>query len=78
MHSNFITPPDFVETVLILDATEEQIKSCAEAVKMSGKSYNVYFYNFDMNNHDWYKRVANIADLLVDARLVDPVTHFNK
>lgn len=65
MHSNFITPPDLVETVVVVDATEEHIKALAEHVKVLGKAYNVYFYNTDMKNFDWLGKVLDRADTVL-------------
>lgn len=65
MHSNFITPPDLVETVLVVDASEENIKSLAEGIKLTGKPYNVYFYNSEMKNFDWLSKVIDRADLVL-------------
>jgi len=65
MHSNFITPPDLIETVLVIDASEEDIKSLAECIKVVGKSYNVYFYNSEMNNFDWLTKVIDRSDIVL-------------
>ena len=45
MHSNFVTPPDYVETVLVIDASDEQVAELAATVKAGNKPYNVYFYH---------------------------------
>jgi hypothetical protein len=76
--SNFITPPDFVETVLILNATEAQVSLCANACYDSEKVYNVYFYHESMNNEAWLARVHKIADTVIDASSTDPTEYFNK
>jgi hypothetical protein len=78
MHSNFITPPDFVETVLIINATEDHIKTLSTTVKTIGKPYNVYFYNTDMNDPAWFERAKLKADVVLDADLKDPTEYFNK
>lgn len=65
MHSNFITPPDLVETVLIVDATEEQITHCADACRESDHVYNVYFYQKEMDNPDWLVTAYNRADTVL-------------
>jgi ornithine cyclodeaminase/alanine dehydrogenase-like protein (mu-crystallin family) len=67
MHSNFITPPDLIETVLVVDATEEQIKHCAEACRESGVAYNVYFYKESMNDADWLVKAYNRADTILQS-----------
>lgn len=77
-HSNFVTPPDFIETVLVLNATEEQIAACADVCYESGKIYNVYFYNREMNNTDWFFQVQAIADQTLDATLCNPAAYFAK
>jgi hypothetical protein len=77
-HSNFVTPPDFIETVLVLNATEEQIAASADACYESSKIYNVYFYNKEMNNTDWFFQVQSIADQVLDATLCNPAEYFTK
>ena len=67
MHSNFITPPDLVETVLIIDATEEEIKQCAEVCRNSNSVYNVYFYQNNMNNTDWLLAAYHRSDAVLQA-----------
>jgi hypothetical protein len=78
MHSNFITPPDYVETVLILNAPEEQIKLLATMIQHRDRSYNVYFYNDHMNNAEWLARVTAKADVVLDAKITNPEEYFNK
>jgi len=78
MHSNFITPPDFVRTILVLNATEEQITQLSSAVKSSSTPYNVYFYNDAMNDMRWRARVTNIADEVIEADKNNPLEYFNK
>ena len=78
MHSNFITPPDYVETVLIVNATEEHIKILGTAVQNCGRPYNVYFYREEMNDPEWFKNISIKADVILDAKLKDPLEHFNK
>ena len=77
-HSNLITPPDFVKTVLILNATDEQVRACADACYESGQIYNVYFYNQEMNNIEWFVQVEKIADNILDATLCNPADYFTK
>lgn len=78
MHSNFITPPDYVETVLILDATEELIKELGTLVQGSDKPYNVYFYSEAMDNQEWLTRITAKADTVLDAKINNPLEYFNK
>lgn len=77
-HSNFVTPPDLIESVLVLDATEEQIAACADACYESGRIYNVYFYNKEMNNTEWFTQVQTIADQVLDATSCNPAEYFTK
>lgn len=75
MHSNFITPPDYVETVLIVDANEEQIADCAEQCRDSNHVYNVYFYHARMNEPEWLDKIKTKADIvLVNVDSTLPVT----
>jgi hypothetical protein len=78
MHSNFITPPDYVESVLIHDATEEQIQQLGDAVGKANMPYNVYFYNKSMNSPDWLEKIEKIADKIIYAENTDPIEYFTK
>ena len=65
MHSNFVTPPDYVESVLIVGADSEQIRACAEAVQSLDRSYNVYIYNEEMNSREWLNRIMFRVDTVL-------------
>ena len=78
MHSNFITPPDYVETILILNAPEKQIKVLATMIQHRDQSYNVYFYREEMNNTKWLEKIQEKADIILDAKLTNPEEYFNK
>ena len=78
MHSNFITPPDYVETILVIDATEEQIKDLGTVVRDSGVAYNVYFYREEMNDPAWFNKISIKADVVLDAKLSNSLEYFNK
>jgi hypothetical protein len=79
MHSNFITPPDLVESILIIDATEEEIKSCALACQDSSVPYNVYFYHKDMKDVDWLSTVIDRVDyVLIQEDSLVPVLNYQK
>jgi hypothetical protein len=67
MHSNFITPPDLVETVLVIDATEEQITQCADVCRESDHVYNVYFYQKEMDDPNWLITAYNRADTVLQS-----------
>lgn len=62
MHSNFITPPDIVRSILIVDATQEQAQALAEQIRGSEQPYNIYFYNVEMNNAEWLQAIILRAD----------------
>jgi hypothetical protein len=66
MHSNFITPPDLIETVVIINATEEQIRACGDACRDSGRVYNVYLYHTDMKDYDWLAEVVQRSDTILE------------
>jgi hypothetical protein len=68
MHSNFITPPDYVESVLIFDATEEEINECYAACEKAERPYNVYFYHEGMDNMTWLLFVVNKVDVALAKR----------
>jgi hypothetical protein len=78
MHSNFITPPDYVETVLVLNATDEQLSELTQTVKELNRPYNIYFYNDSMNDCDWLDRIKARTDVILDAELNSPLEYFNK
>jgi len=65
MHSNFIIPPDYVKSVLIINATEEQIQDVALAVQNSGVPYNIYLYDERMDDQGWMLRVYGKADVVL-------------
>ena len=77
-YSNFITPPDYIQTVLIIGATEDQIKECGDICQKSNQAYNVYFYNIEMNQPDWLERIQLKADITLDANSTNPADYFNK
>jgi hypothetical protein len=78
MHSNFITPPDYVESVLILNATQEQIRSLVPIIKSIDTPYNVYFYNDEMNAPEWLAKVKGTSSVTLDANLTNPEEFFAK
>lgn len=75
--SNFITAPDYVPSVVILNPTEEQIRACMESCNASGKVYNVYIQTPD-STPEWLLKVESIADTIIDAQKEDPAQFFNK
>jgi hypothetical protein len=80
MHSNFITPPDYIETIVFIDATEEQMQACATHIKELSVPYNIYFYNTKEPDDAWLKRVTKTSDIVltVGKDLINPLDYFNK
>jgi len=78
MHSNFITPPDYIKTVLVVNATEEQITNLGDIVRGGTVPYNVYFYNQAMNDQLWFNRVSSKADVIIYADKNNPEEFFDK
>jgi hypothetical protein len=71
MISNFVTPPDIIETILIIDALKEQVEACAETCRNSEKAYTVYFYQADMKDYNWLTRVVDRADVVLQHETSD-------
>lgn len=69
MHSNFVTPPDFVDaknhTITVVDATADQIDMLVHACRHSDQDYNVYLYNTAMNDRDWLNRAIDLSDAVL-------------
>lgn len=63
--SNFITPPDYVETVLIVGATDEEVWACADACQASGRVYNVYVYRTEMDDKEWLNKIMFKVDTIL-------------
>ena len=75
--SNFITSPDFVLSVLIRNATEEQIVACMEVCREQGRVINVYIQT-EAATVEWIQAVESIADTIIDAQKSEPVDYFTK
>ncbi len=65
MHSNFITPPDFIRTVLIVNATTEQVEAVAEKIREKDVPYNIYLYSMNMEQPNWLVEVAWTAHAIL-------------
>ena len=69
VYTNFITPPDFVtndnHTVVVIDATDQQLDQLAEFCRTANVSYNVYIYCNGMNETDWLNTALSEADAFV-------------
>ena len=75
--SNFVTSPDYIETILILNATSEQIDECMAAVEASGQIYNVYVGTAN-SDPAWLLRIESKSDRMIDAALHNPADYFYK
>jgi hypothetical protein len=80
MHSNFLTPPDYVKSVLIINATEEQLQDVANAVQGGDVQYNIYLHDDRMEDtHDWLRKIIDIADaILIKEESELPNTYYTK
>jgi hypothetical protein len=69
MHSNLITPPDFVDepmlSVLIVEPTPIEVENIAYWCRTADRSWNIYIYMNDMNNQDWLEQAIERADYLL-------------
>lgn len=74
MHSNFITPPDYVESVLVVDASQEQVQAIANHLQTARVPYNVYLYNSEMNNNEWLSAVSSRVDIILKSRGTEVTT----
>ena len=69
MHSNFITPPDFVDndlpTVLVVDAAWDDVETLALYCQNTTYVYNVYLYQDVMFDTDWLQKAAEKAHAII-------------
>jgi hypothetical protein len=65
MLSNFITPPDTIPTIVLIDASTDQIQEVAKLCQGSKYCYNVYLYNHAMNNLNWLTDAVRKADAVL-------------
>ena len=75
MHSNFITPPDFVDedlpNVTVVNATEQQIELLAHMCANNDEQYNMYLYHSGMNNLVWLKSAIDKSGAVI-LHTIDP------
>lgn len=68
-HSNFVTPPDFVNdplvNVLVIDADWIDVENIAYWCKTAPVCYNIYVYNDTMNNNEWLEQAIPRCDYIV-------------
>jgi hypothetical protein len=69
MHSNLITPPDFVDeslhTVTLINFTENDIELVARMCAASDEMFNVYVYRTEMQDLTWLDQVTEISDTVI-------------
>lgn len=69
VYTNFITPPDFIDeekhTVLLIDVDEAAVQNLAAWCKMSDYEFNVYLYNYTMNDLEWLGEAVSRAESII-------------
>jgi hypothetical protein len=67
--SRFITYPSLVEkeykTILIVDASNDNIEDVGLFCKASQADYDIYLYKEEINDTDWLNTIANFADCIL-------------
>ena len=68
-YSNIVTPPDLVSeskhTVLVIDATNDEVNALGRYLKESSQPFNVYLYNQAMDDLEWMALVGDRAHAIV-------------
>lgn len=68
MYSNFITPPDYIEedkhTVLLIDATAEDVQRLALLCKEGTADFNIYLYQTG-DDADWLNQVIDRSNAII-------------
>jgi len=66
VHSNFITPPDFVDeklpNITVINATTDEVELLARMCEHSDKFYNIYLYRSEMHNDTWMQQAVDCSD----------------
>ncbi len=79
MHSNFITPPDFVDenliTITVINADIHDIESLARICETTDPQYNLYLYRSEMNDLVWLHKAIELSETVI-INLVDPKLDF--
>ncbi len=69
MHSNFITPPDFVNeelhTVTVVDPSDDDVQLLIRMCQNSDEMYNIYLYSSDMLDKNWLEKSINQSDAVI-------------
>lgn len=80
MHSNLITPPDFVDeslhTVTLVNLTEHDIELVARMCAASDEMFNMYVYRTEMQDLPWLDRAVDISDAVILNCAVDFESNF--
>jgi hypothetical protein len=75
MHSNFITPPDFVDeqlpNITVVNATPSQVEMLARMCSENDEQYNIYLYHSEMNDMDWLNSAIERSEAVV-THTIDP------
>ena len=68
-YSNFITPPDVINeskhNVLVIDATLDEVQQLGLFCTNSPINFNIYLYNYTMNNLDWMALAGDRAHAII-------------
>lgn len=52
-------------TVVIVDATEEDVEDIGLFCKLSNKNYDIYLYRGDLNDLEWLNYISDRADSML-------------
>ena len=69
-NSRFITHPSLVDkssnrTVLVVDATEDDVENIGLFCKVSNKNYDVYLYRIELNDEKWLNSILAVTDSIL-------------
>ena len=70
MHSNFITPPDFVDTeplptVTVVNATAEEVEVLVKMCENADPQFNIYLYRSEMEDTRWLKSAVERSEAVI-------------
>jgi hypothetical protein len=69
VYSNFVTPPDIVtdpkHTVLLVDVDQVTVQKIAMFCQTADAEFNVYMYNTEMGDDNWFFKVTALADAII-------------
>ena len=55
-------------SALIIDASQNQIRTVAEFLQTHNQPYTIYLYSEDMDNQDWLNTIVTKADVVLRAK----------